>query len=214
MSAGSFWGKSSFWKKSLILTSSKPAKIFCLWQKLITKAAKTVLYGPEQLFKGKYFFKEMQFSSIFWILGEEVSNYWRKFFNMVLKTAFYVSRGRLWLINFFLEIFLSFFSKLGTKQNFFGLLTVFFSRFSKTHFNCWGDNLEGEKCCKKIFYSWFFGHLAKKCWLLRPVSWQGTENFFIRVRKSTFRKFLERIVFFLYYSDIERKHFGLFSKFS
>ena len=153
----------------------------------------------------------MQFSSVFWILGEEVSNYWRKFFNMVLKTAFYVSRGRLWLVNLFLENSLSFFPKLGTKQNLFRLLTVFFSRFSKLHFTCQGDNLEGEKWCKN-FYSCFFGHLAKQCCLLTPLSRQRTENFFIRVRKSTFRKFFERIMYFRYFSDIERKHSGLMSK--
>ena len=120
---------------------------FAFWQKLVNRAAKTVLYGSEQLFEGKYFFNEMPFSRFF-------SDNERRQFKLLTENFQYGPHNRILCLqrktliyNLFPGKFFHFilFSNLGTKQKLFGLLTVFFSRFPKKHFTCGGWSFRGRK---------------------------------------------------------------------
>ena len=113
---------------------------------------------------------------------------------MVLRTTFYVCTGKFWEIGFFLENFLTLFSNSGTKQKLFSLLTIFFSRFSKMHFSCREGHSE-KKIRWKVLLFISFGHWARKYWLLTIVLQRDSQKLFIRVKKSTFRKFVGIIVF-------------------
>ena len=162
------------------------------------------------------FSMKCSFQGFFRIMSEDNSNYWRKIFNMVPITAFYVSRGRLWFIICFLENFFIFFSSRtwAPSKNFSAFWQFFSAGFQKSILRVEGDLFEGEKNFLKVLLFMFFGHWAKKCWLLTTVFRQGSENFFFVSGRAHLRSFLEELCFFLYFSDIERKHFGLFSKFS
>ena len=190
---------------------------FAFWQKLVNRAAKTVLYGSEQLFEGKYFFNEMQFSRFF-------SDNERRQFKLLTENFQYGPHNRILCLqrktliyNLFPGKIFHFllFSNLGNKQKLFGLLTVFFSRFPKKHFTCGGIFSREKFFLKKFFYSCFLDTELRSVGSWRRFFCRALKTFFSCQEEHIQEVFWKNCVFFVlvgYWTKTLRSFLEVFLK--